>query len=317
MDNLNKQVYLGKPTVLRKPILKKILSKYQLYLLLLPALLYLIIFCYTPMYGVVIAFKDFNASLGILGSHWVGFKYFSEYFDSAMFSTTFINTLKLSLYSLIFGFPIPIIFALLLNQIKKEKFKKFIQTTTYAPYFISTVVMVSMLNLYLAPTTGFVNNLISLLGGTPINFMIREEWFRTVYVASGIWQTMGWSAIIYLAALTGISPDLYEAALVDGASTFKRIIHIDIPGIMPTIIIMLILSIGNIMSVGYEKAFLMQQGMNLPTSEIISTYVYKVGLLNAQYSYATAIGLLNSVINFILIIIANSMAKRFTDTKLF
>lgn len=317
MDNLSKRLYVRKPIYLSKSILKLVLSKYQLYLLILPALLYIIIFCYLPMYGVIIAFKDFNASLGIMGSNWVGLKYFKMFFESAMFSKTFFNTLKLSIYSLAFGFPIPIIFALFLNQIKLPRFKRFIQTTTYAPYFISTVVMVSMLNLYLAPTSGFVNNAITMFGGKSINFMIRAEWFRTVYITSGIWQTMGWSAIIYIAALTGISPDLYEAAVMDGASTLKRIWYIDIPGIMPTIIIMLILSVGNLMSVGYEKTFLMQQGMNLPVSEIISTYVYKVGLLNAQYSYATAIGVFNSIINCVLIVVTNTLSKKYTDTSLF
>ncbi|MFV0502650.1 MAG: ABC transporter permease [Lachnospirales bacterium] len=295
---------------------KYILSKYQLLLMLLPSLIFLFIFCYLPMYGVIIAFKDYNSVLGILGSPWVGLKHFNIFFSSPMFITTLKNTLLLSVESLIFGFPIPIIFALLLNQIRFKKFKRFVQTISYAPYFISTVVLVSMLNLFLAPRTGFVNNMLSIIGVEPINFMIRSEWFRPVYIISGIWQTMGWSAIIYLAALSGVSPELYEAGTIDGASRLQRILYIDIPSIMPTIIIMLILSVGGLMSVGYEKTYLMQQGMNLKTSEIISTYVYKVGLMDAQFSYSTAIGLFNSIINFILIVSVNSITKKLNSTSL-
>lgn len=296
--------------------LKMILSKYQLLIMVLPALIYVMIFCYAPMYGVIIAFKDFNSVLGILKSPFVGLKHFDTFFSSPMFKTTFMNTLLVSLQSTLFGFPVPVIFALFLNQIRMVRFKKFVQTISYAPYFISTVVLVSMLSLYLAPRTGFVNNILSALGLKSINFMLRAEWFRPVYVISGIWQSMGWNAIIFLAALSGISPDLYEASTVDGASKLQRILHIDIPSIMPTVIIMLILSVGNLMSVGYEKAYLMQKGMNLPASELISTYVYKVGLMQAQYSYSAAIGLFNSVINFVLIISVNSLAKRTTSNQL-
>lgn len=301
----------------RSPITAaKIRSKWQLYIMLIPAFLFIVIFCYAPMYGILIAFKDYNASLGIMGSPWAGVKHFVTFFTSPMFGTTVKNTLAISLYSLVFGFPIPIVFALLLNQMRSLRFKRFMQTVSYAPYFISTVVLVSMLNLFLAPSSGFINTLIQMFGGESINFMIRAEWFRSVYVVSGIWQGMGWSAIIYLTALSGISPDLYEASIVDGASKFKQILHIDLPCIIPTIIIMLILNCGNILSVGYEKAFLMQQGMNLPTSEIISTYVYKVGLMSAQHSYATAIGLFNSVINFVLITMVNATSRRLSGNNL-
>lgn len=299
-----------------KQTIKVVLKSWQLYVLLMPALIYLILFQYFPMYGIVIAFKDFNPSLGILGSPWLGLKHFQTFFDSYVFIDVLTNTLKLSIFSLLIGFPIPILFALLLNQIRKQFIKRFIQTVTYAPYFISTVVLVSMLNVFLAPSTGFVNNLITMFGGEAVNFMARAEWFRTVYIASGIWQTMGFSAIIYLAALSGVNPELHEVATVDGASQLRRIWHIDLPSIMPTIMILLILGVGSVMSVGWEKAFLMQQGMNLPVSEIISTYVYKVGLLNAQYSLATAIGLFNSVINFSLLIMTNHLSKRFTQNSL-
>lgn len=299
-----------------KGLLGKALRRWQLYVLLTPALLYLLIFQYVPMYGVLIAFKQFNPVSGILGSPWVGLKHFHTFFDSYLFKSTLTNTLKLSMYSLLIAFPIPIVFALLLNQIRQQFLKRFVQTVTYAPYFISTVVLVSMLNVFLAPKTGFVNNLITMFGGTSVNFMVRPEWFRTVYIVSGIWQGMGFSAIIYLAALSGVNPELHEAATVDGASKLRRIWSIDIPSIMPTITILFILGIGNIMSVGWEKAFLMQQGMNLTVSEIISTYVYKVGLLNAQFSLATSIGLFNSAINFSLLIIANYSAKKMSGNSL-
>ncbi|GMK44067.1 ABC transporter permease [Paenibacillus glycanilyticus] len=296
--------------------LGRIAKGWRLYVLLLPALAYLILFQYVPMYGVLIAFKDFNAVDGILGSPWAGFVHFREFFESYVFKSILTNTLKLSVYSLLISFPIPILFALLLNQIRSRMAKKFVQTVTYAPYFISTVVLVSMLNVFLAPSSGIINNFITLFGGDAVNFMARAEWFRSVYITSGIWQTMGFSAIIYLAALSAVNPELHEVAIVDGASKLKRIRHIDIPSIMPTIVIMFILGIGSIMSVGWEKAFLMQQGMNLTASEIISTYVYKIGLLNAQYSMATAIGLFNSLINFTLLILSNSLSKRVMGSSL-
>ncbi|ANY69361.1 sugar ABC transporter permease [Paenibacillus sp. BIHB 4019] len=295
---------------------KQVMKSWQLYVLLLPALVYLFLFQYAPMYGIIIAFKNFNPVQGILGSPWIGFKHFETFFNSYVFTNVVVNTLKLSVFSLLIGFPIPILFALLLNQIRRQLFKRFVQTITYAPYFISTVVLVSMLNVFLAPSTGFVNNLITMFGGDAVNFMARAEWFRSVYIASGVWQTMGFSAIIYLAALSGVNPELHEVATVDGATTVRRIWHIDLPSITPTIMILLILGVGSVMAVGWEKAFLMQQGMNLPASEIISTYVYKVGLLNSQYSLATAIGLFNSVINFVLLIVTNFISKKLTQNSL-
>jgi len=299
-----------------KGMLANALKRWQLYVLLLPSLLYVLLFHYFPMYGVVIAFKDFKASRGILGSPWIGMEHFTTFFNSFVFESVVTNTIKLSVFSLLIGFPVPILFALMLNQIRSRLAQRFVQTVTYAPYFISTVVLVSMLNVFLAPSTGVINNLITMTGGNAINFMAREEWFRTVYIASGIWQTMGFSAIIYLAALSGVNPELHEAATVDGATRLRRIWHIDLPSIRPTIMILFILGIGSIMSVGWEKAFLMQQGMNLPASEIISTYVYKIGLLNAQYSLATAIGLFNSVINFTLLIMTNYASKKMTGSSL-
>lgn len=295
------------------------LNNWRLYTLLLPAFVWLIVFMYVPMYGVLIAFKDFKARIGISGSPWAEplFKYFQQFFSTNIAITAIYNTLILSLLTLLFSFPIPIIFALLLNQIRRNRAKKFIQTVSYAPYFISNVVVVSIMAVILSPGSGFVNTLIQAFGSEPVLFMSRPEYFRSMYVVSGIWQTMGFNAIIYIAALAGISPDYHEAAIVDGATKLKRILYIDVPLIMPTVIIMFVLAVGNIMSVGYEKVYLMQNGMNTTVSEIISTYVYKTGLQNAQYSFATAVGLFNSIVNFVLLIITNWVAKRFSDVSIF
>ena len=291
---------------------------WQLYVLLLPGLIWVIVFMYAPIYGASIAFKHFNPSLGIMGSPWAGFTYFEQFFSTRIAMDIIRNTLFLSFYNLIIGFPIPIIFALLLNQLTMPRFRKAIQTISYAPFFLSNVVVVSVMMVIFAPGSGFVNVFLqNVFGMEPRIFMARPEYFRMMFVGSGIWQTMGFSAIIYIAALAGVSPEYHEAAIVDGASKLKRIIHIDLPTIMPTIVIMFILAIGNIMSIGWEKAFLMQSGMNLSVSEIISTYVYKTGLLNAQFSFATAVGLFNSSVNFILLLIANALVRRFSDISIF
>ena len=294
----------------------EILQNWGLYLLLLPTLLYVIIFHYGPMYGVLIAFKDFSAGLGIMGSKWVGFKHFTKFLGSYNFWSLLKNTLTLSVYSLIAGFPIPIIFALFLNYVGNRKLQKSIQTISYAPHFISTVVLVGMLSVFLSPSTGLVNILLRTLGLTPVLFMGSAPLFKHIYVWSGIWQGTGWASIIYIASLAGISPELHEAAIVDGANKLRRIWHIDIPGIMPTAITLLILNTGSIMSVGFEKAFLMQNSLNLESSEIISTYVYKVGLLGAQFSYSSAVGLFNSVVGFILIIAVNYISKKQADISI-
>ena len=276
-----------------------VIHNWQLYLLLLPALAWLIVFCYAPMYGVTIAFKDYKVKAGIMGSPWAGMKYFEQFFSTSIAVKSIRNTLLLSLYSLIFSFPAPIIFALLLNLLNNQRFKKFVQTLSFAPHFISVVVVVSMMNIMFAPSNGWVNHLITSLGGKEILFMTRPEYFRTMYIASGIWQDMGFGAIVY------------------GASKMKRLIHIDFPSILPTVTIMFILSVGNLFSVGYEKAFLMQNTINTDVSEIISTYVYKVGLQNAQYSFSTAVGLFNSVVNFVLLLTVNTLARRAADVSLF
>lgn len=293
---------------------RKFYRYWQLYVLLAPGVIYFLVFKYYPMYGVQIAFKDFIASKGIWGSDWVGLKHITRFFNSYYFERVIKNTLIINVYQLVL-FPISIIVALSLNELKASRFKKIAQTVTYAPHFISTVVFVGMIIAFLNPLTGVVNLFIQWIGFEPINFMASESWFKTIYVFSGEWQNLGWGAIIYLAALAGIDPQLHEAAQVDGASRLKRIWHINLPGILPTIIILLILNMGNFMSIGFEKVLLMQNDLNLGSSEVIQTYVYKSGIQNAQYSYSTAIGLFNSLINFTILIIFNKLARK-TGTSL-
>ncbi|AYA75589.1 sugar ABC transporter permease [Bacillus sp. Y1] len=295
--------------------LKKIFSNYQLYLFLLPALIYFIVFHYVPMYGVLIAFKDFVATKGIMGSPWVGFKHFERFFDSYQFWSLIKNTLGLSVTQLVVGFPLPIFLALMLNQMRSEKSKRFVQTVVYAPHFISVVVLAGMIYVFFS-NNGLINNMILMFGGDPISFMAKPEWFKPLYIASGVWQETGWAAIIYLAALAGVSPELHEAAIMDGANKWQRIFHVDIPAIMPTAVILLILSVGSIMNIGFEKAYLLQTPMNQPSAEIIPTYVYKMGLQQAQYSFAAAVGLFNAVINLILLVAVNKFAKRLSGTGL-
>ncbi|MGX7060177.1 ABC transporter permease [Vagococcus humatus] len=301
----------------QKGWIKKVQASRQLYWFVLPAFLIFLIFSYIPMYGIVIAFKDYVPALGIWGSPWVGFKHFQRFFDSYYFADLLKNTLGISVYSLIVGFPLPIILALALNEIKDGPFKKFTQTVTYAPNFISVVVMVGMVISFLSPSTGMINHLLEFMGFDRIAFMTDPKWFKTVYVLSGVWQGTGWSSVIYLAALSGVDTQLHEAAVVDGASRLQRIWHINLPTIRPTMVILLIMSVGSIMSVGYEKILLMQNPLNLEASNVISTFVYQQGLLDAQYSYATAVGLFNSVINAILLISVNKIASKIGESSLF
>lgn len=290
--------------------LKLMKRNWQLYLFLLPAVVFIILFMYTPMYGLQIAFKNYTSSNGIWGSEWVGLKWFERFFSTPRCWEIVKNTLTISLYSLIAGFPLPICLAIILNYVKNLRFKRFAQTITYMPYFISTVVLVGMMNLFFSPSSGFVNTMIKALGGEPIYFMGIPSAFSHMYVWSGVWQSMGYSSIIYIAALSGVSPELHESALIDGANILQRIWHIDIPTIMPTMIILLIMSCGNIMNVGYEKVFLMQNDLTIGVSEIISTYVYRIGLINNQFSFSTAIGLMNNVINFIILVLANTVSNK-------
>lgn len=291
---------------------------WQLYLMLLLPVVYLLIFHYWPMYGLQIAFKNYNVVQGITGSPWVGFSHFERFIESFMFWPVIRNTIILHSYELLVGFPLPIILALALNQVRLRWFKRSVQMITYAPYFISTVVVVGMLVVLLDPRTGLLSNLLGLFGLGPLDFLSDPSYFRHLYVWSSVWQNLGFGSVIYLATLSSIDPQLHEAAIVDGASRVKRIWHIDLPGIMPVAVIMLILNIGSILSIGFEKVLLMQNSLNLSTSEVIDTYVYKIGLAAEvpQYSYAAAIGLFRSVVGLILLVIANQIARRFARSSL-
>ncbi|MCK9860098.1 ABC transporter permease subunit [Paenibacillus sp. ATY16] len=289
-----------------------VFRNYTLYLFLLPAVVLTIVFKYVPMYGSIIAFKNFSPLKGIMGSEWVGFENFNRFLSSPNFYDIFMNTLKLSVYGLLLGFPVPIVLALMLNQIRGARIKKNIQLILYAPNFISVVVLTGMLFVFLSPT-GVINSLVTMFTDKPISFMSDPAYFRTVYILSGIWQGAGWASIIYVAALSNVDPQLHDAATVDGASLLRRIWHIDLPTLKPVMAVLFILAAGGIMSIGYEKAFLMQTAMNTPTSEIIATYVYKVGLQSGDYAYSTAIGLFNSIINIILLVLVNAVVKRLNE----
>lgn len=291
-------------------------KNWELYLLISPVIIYFIIFDYLPMYGVQIAFKNFVAAKGIWASDWIGFDHFVRFFNSYYFEQIILNTITISLYQLAIGFPIPLLLALLINEVGSQKFKRFTQTVTYAPHFLSTVVMVGLIIIFLSPQNGIINHLIDFFGGERISFLTESEWFKSIYVFSGVWQGMGWSSIIYLAALAGIDPTLHEAARVDGASRLRRIWHINLPGILPTVVILLILNVGQVMSVGFEKIYLMQNDLNIESSEVISTYVYKQGIIGAQYSFSAAVGLFNSVINLVLLFTVNRIARKVNETSL-
>lgn len=289
----------------------------QLWLFVLPAVVMVAVFNYLPMYGVVMAFQNFTPGRGIFGSPWVGLEHFVRFFNSYNAAATIRNTVLLSLESLAWSFPVPIFFALILNQLGGARFKRVVQTVTYMPYFISIVVLVSLVNLFLSPYRGFFGALVSLLGiQAPPDPLTDPALFRTVYIGSAIWQSTGYQSIIYLAALSGVDPALHEAARMDGASRWQRMLHIDLPTLMPTISIMFIMACGSIMNVGFEKAFLMQNKLNLGVSEVLQTYVYKVGLINAQYSFSAAINLFSTVINIVLLLVMNKVVKKLSDTSL-
>ncbi|WP_099204533.1 ABC transporter permease [Scatolibacter rhodanostii] len=300
----------------KMPFGRYIKNNYDLYIMLLPALAFIIIFAYLPMYGVLMAFQDFNPAQGIAGSPWVGLKHFERFFSIYTAKQIIVNTIVLSLYSIIVSFPFPIILALMLNYSVSKRFGKMVQTVTYIPYFISITVLIGMMNIFFSPNYGIVNTVISALGGTTQTFMSDSSWFRHLYVWSGVWQNMGYSAIVYIAALSSVDPTLYEAATLDGASKLQRMRYIDIPTIMPTCVIMLLLSLGSIMGVGFEKVYLMQNDRNSAISEVISTYVYKVGLLDGRYSFSSAVNLFNSIINFTLLIFVNKVSKKISDISL-
>lgn len=293
-------------------------TRWQLYVLAALPILYLIIFKLWPLYGTIIAFQDFSPHLGILHSPWAGLKHFIRFLTLFQFKRIFLNTLWISCYTILLCFPIPILLALSLNYIDNKRFKKIAQTITFAPHFISTVVVAGMLIQFLHPKMGIVNQLIILFGGQPASFLSKSGSFATIYALSEMWQHAGWNSIVFLAALTGVSHELHESAVIDGATKVQRALHIDIPTILPTIVIMLIISMGDVLGVGFEKVYLLQNNLNLSASEIIPTYVYKVGVIAElpNHSYSAAIGLFNSVISIIMVAIANQVAKKVTETSL-
>lgn len=291
-------------------------NNFILYLFLVPAVVLVFIFNYIPMYGVTIAFKDFSPIKGIMGSEWIGFDHFTNFLQSPNFQQIFMNTIKLSAFELLIGFPIPIILALMLNQLRRAKVKKNIQLIIYAPYFLSTVVISGMLFIFLSPA-GPINEFLTLFQDEHVSFMTDPSYFRSVFIASSVWQVAGFSSIIYVAALSNVDPQLHDAATIDGASLLQRIIHIDLQVLKPTIAVLFILAVGGIMGVGFEKAYLLQTDMNLPASEIIDTYVYKRGLQAGDWSFGAAVGLFNSVISLLLLVVANTVVKKLNGETLY
>lgn len=303
----------GIKTTNSKSLLQRIKENWQLYAMLLVPVLLTVVYKYVPMYGIQIAFRDFKASSGIWGSEWVGLKWFERFFSAPNCWRMISNTVLLSLYSLLWSFPIPIILALMINQLRFKKFQKVVQTVLYAPHFISIMVVCGMIRIFLSPSGGLIN----LIAGTSIDFLTEASAFRTIYIASGVWQDAGWGIIVYMATLANVDTSLYEAAKIDGASMFHRIRVIDLPELMPTVMLMLIMSAGNLMNVGFEKVWLLQTDLNKATSDVISVYVYQQGIENAKYSYSTAVSLFNTVINIILLIIVNKVASKASEDTSF
>lgn len=299
-----------------KGFFQAVRREYGLYLLFLVPLIWYLVFMYFPMYGLQIAFKRYNAKLGILGSPWVGFKYFQQFFGSYYFKDLLVNTLVLNVYQMALGFPIPIVLALVINEIHSQPLKKAVQNVTYIPYFLSMVVVVSMLTLFSNPNYGLFNKIAGIFGGGGVDYMAKEDCFRTMYVLSGVWQNMGFNSVIYIAALSSIDPQLYEAAEIDGASCMRKILNISIPCIMPTIVILFIMRIGSLMNVGFEKVLLMQNNVNMGKSDVISTFIYRNGIQKGQFSYSAAVGIFNSLINLALLVGANMLTRRLGDSSL-
>ena len=301
-----------------RKILSGLKKDWQLWAMILPALAYIIIFCYVPMYGIQLAFRKYDFSKGLTGGDWVVFKYFIQYFESPMFWTTLRNTFVISFFTLVCGFPAPILLALVVNSLRQKKLRRVVQTAVYMPYFISTVVMVAILQILLSPSTGVVSNLLKSLHIIPqsINLLGTPSAFVPVYVLSGIWQSAGWNSIIFIAALASVDGQLYDAAKVDGANRWQQVIHVELPAIVPTIVILLIMNMGRVLSVGFEKVFLMQNDLNLSVSEVISTYVFNIGVQSGQFSFGSAVGLFNTVINFAFLMIANMVSKKAADISL-
>lgn len=302
---------------IRRSTFREIMKNRSLYVMLIPVILYFVLFHYKPMYGAIIAFKDFNPFVGVWDSKWVGFKHFEQFFQSYYFFRILRNTIMISLYQLIFAFPAAIILALLLNEVRNQIFKRVVQSISYLPHFISLVVVCGMIIDFLQPD-GIINRMLVAIGlvTEPVNLLILPEWFRTIFVASGIWQGIGWSSIIYLAALSGINPTLYEAAVVDGAGRWKQMLNVTLPGLMPTIIILLIINIGNFMVVGFDKIILLYNPATYETADVIGSFVYRRGIVEANYSFTAAVGLFNSLINFTLLILVNQLAKKKAESSL-
>ncbi len=295
---------------------KTLWKERYLWLLVLPGIVYFAIFLYAPMIGLVISFESYSPFRGVFAGPWVGFKWFRQFFESPYFGRLMRNTVLLNLYGLFWGFPAPIIFALMLNEVNNRFFKKISQTLSYLPHFVSTVVIISIVSELLDPDFGLINLAIKGMGGSTINFMGSSRWFRTIYIGSGIWQDLGWSCIIYLAALAGIDPQLYEAAKIDGAGKFQQIWHVTLPGIIPTIVIMLIMSLGGMFSVGYEKIILMYNTSTYETADVINTYVFRRGIVGGEYSFGTAVGLFQSAINFALVYFVNRLSRKISEVSL-
>lgn len=306
---------LGKAGLMKKSTMKRIKKSKYLYLIFLLPFLYYVIFHYAPMYGVLISFKDYNIAKGVFGSDWVGLKHFKKFLLDDYFWKLVRNTLLLNVYNLLWGFPIPIILALALNEVTNPKFKRVVQTVSYLPHFISTVVVCGMITNFLS-SNGIVNQVIKALGGKTVQFLMMPEYFRTIYVSTGIWQAAGWGSIVYLSALTGVDQEVLEAAMIDGANRWQRIRHVTLPCITPTISIMLIMQLGKLMNLGYEKILLLYNGSTYETADVISTYVYRRGVLGADFSYGTAVGLFQSVIGLILLMGANKISKKLSETSL-
>ena len=301
----------------RRTLTRHLRTKWQLWVMVAPAVVVTLVFAYLPMYGIQLAFRKFDFTQGLTGGEWVGFEYFQQFFDSPLFWTLMKNTISISLWTLVVGFVAPIVLALIVNQIVGRRSKRFMQTSTYLPHFISIVVIVGMLQVFLAPTSGLITRSLAFFGVDDINLLGATSAFVPVYVISEVWQHCGWNSIIYLAALSSVDTQLYEAARVDGANRLQLIRHIDLPALVPTMIVLLILNMGGVLNAwNFEKIFLMQNPLNLSVSEVISTYAYKIGILGGQFSYATAIGLFNTVINFMFLVGTNQAAKRFANTSL-
>ena len=301
-----------------RKIMSVLKKDWQLWVMILPALAYIILFCYGPMYGIQLAFRKYDFSKGLTGGDWVGFKYFIQYFESPMFWSTLRNTFVISFFTLICGFPAPILLALVINSLRQKKWRRIVQTAVYMPYFISTVVMVALLQILLSPSTGVISSLLKNMHFIPqsMNLLGTPGAFVPVYVLSGIWQSAGWNSIIFIAALSSVDGQLYDAAKVDGANRWQQVIHVELPALVPTIVILLIMNMGRVLSVGFEKVYLLQNDLNLPVSEVISTYVFNVGVQSGQFSFGSAVGLFNTVINFAFLMIANMVSKKAADISL-